>query len=70
MVAGDPKNRSLDDILSEPNIIGEIKSARILWLGHLQRMPTHSAAIRAYIWRPRDRGPVGRTKCQWKDEVE
>ncbi|CAG9118642.1 unnamed protein product [Plutella xylostella] len=32
------KNQEMEDLISEPNIIGQIKSQRLRWLGHLQRM--------------------------------
>ncbi|CAG9116720.1 unnamed protein product [Plutella xylostella] len=63
------KNQEIEDLISEPNIIGQIKSQRLRWLGHLQRMGEDRAAKRAYLGIPSGRRPVGRPKYRWSDEV-
>ncbi|CAG9127431.1 unnamed protein product [Plutella xylostella] len=63
------KNQEIEDLISEPNIIGQIKSQRLRWLGHLQRMGEDRAAKRAYLGVPSGRRPVGRPKYRWSDEV-
>ncbi|KAI5631634.1 hypothetical protein NE865_15650 [Phthorimaea operculella] len=65
------KNRELEELVAEPNIIGEIKSARIRWLGHLERMGEDRAAVkRAYLGKPNGKRPVGRPRYRWADEAE
>lgn len=42
------KDPELEDIISQPNIIGEIQSAILRWLEHLERKPALKAIKRAY----------------------
>ncbi|KAG7309934.1 hypothetical protein JYU34_004449 [Plutella xylostella] len=63
------KNQEIEDLISEPNILGQIKSQRLRWLGHLQRMGEDRAAKRAYLGVPSGRRPVGRPRYRWSDEV-
>ncbi|CAH0398144.1 unnamed protein product [Chilo suppressalis] len=53
-----------------PNIIGEIKAARLRWLGHVERMGEDRAVKRAYLRQPIGRRPVGRPRYRWSDEVQ
>ncbi|KAI5635541.1 hypothetical protein NE865_11715 [Phthorimaea operculella] len=64
------KNRELEELVAEPNIISEIKSARIRWLGHLERMGEDRAVKRAYLRKPNGKRPVGRPRYRWADEAE
>ncbi|XP_072946217.1 uncharacterized protein [Epargyreus clarus] len=64
------KNKELEDLVAESNIIGEIKAHRLCWLGHVERMGEDRAVKRAYLAVPSGRRPVGRPKYRWKDEVE
>ncbi|KAI5635421.1 guanylate kinase domain-containing protein [Phthorimaea operculella] len=64
------KNRELEELVAEPNIIGEINSARIRWLGHLERMGEDRAVKRAYLGKPNGKRPVGRPRYRWADEAE
>jgi hypothetical protein len=64
------KNREIEEMVNEPNIIGETKAARLRWLGHITRMGEDRAVKRAYVGRPNGRRPVGRPRYRWRDEVE
>ncbi|KAI5633037.1 hypothetical protein NE865_14255 [Phthorimaea operculella] len=64
------KNLEMEQLISEPNIIGEIKSARLRWLGHVERMGEDRAAKRAYLGQPHGQRPVGRPRYRWIDEVQ
>ncbi|KAJ0179056.1 hypothetical protein K1T71_005831 [Dendrolimus kikuchii] len=63
-------NSEIEDLMAEPNIIGEIKSHRLRWLGHVERMEEDRGVKKAYLGRPVGRRPVGRPKYRWKDRVE
>ncbi|CAB3247163.1 unnamed protein product [Arctia plantaginis] len=52
-------NREIESQVSEPNIIGKIKAARLHWLGHVERMREDRAVKRAYLGQPIERRPVG-----------
>ncbi|KAI8437978.1 hypothetical protein MSG28_010638 [Choristoneura fumiferana] len=64
------KNREIQELVAEPNIIGVTKSHRLRWFGHLLRMGEDRAAKRAYVGRPAGRRPVGRPRCRWEDSVQ
>ncbi|KAI5633530.1 cytochrome p450 domain-containing protein [Phthorimaea operculella] len=63
------KNREIEKIVREPNIIGESKAARLRWLGHVERMEEDRAVKKAYLGRPTGKRPVGRPRYRWTDEV-
>ncbi|XP_073967395.1 uncharacterized protein [Choristoneura fumiferana] len=63
------RNVDVEDLVGEPNIIGESKSARLRWLGHVERMGEDRAAKRAYLGQPTGRRPIGRPRYRWLDEV-
>ncbi|KAI8423280.1 hypothetical protein MSG28_014305 [Choristoneura fumiferana] len=44
------KNREIQELVAEPNIIAVTKSHRLRWFGHLLRMGEDRAAKRAYRW--------------------
>jgi hypothetical protein len=41
-------NEDLDDLIQQQNIIRFIKSQRIKWLGHVERMPKEREVTRIY----------------------
>ncbi|KAJ0170766.1 hypothetical protein K1T71_013538 [Dendrolimus kikuchii] len=63
-------NLEIENLVAEPNIIGEIKAHRLRWLGHVERMGEDRSVRKAYLGRPVGRRPVGRPKYRWKDRVE
>ncbi|KAM3957800.1 putative transposon-derived protein F52C9.6 [Aphomia sociella] len=57
------KNREMEELVAEPNIIGKYKAARLRWFGHLERMEEDRADKRVYVGRPHQlmrKRPVGR----------
>ncbi|XP_075979935.1 uncharacterized protein LOC142979060 [Anticarsia gemmatalis] len=64
------KNAEIEELVANPNIIGEIKAHRLRWLGHVERMREDRSVKRAYLGRPTGRRPVGRPRYRWKDVVE
>ncbi|KAI8425056.1 hypothetical protein MSG28_006924 [Choristoneura fumiferana] len=59
-------NYILDEALSLESIH---LSARLRWLGHVERMGEDRAAKRAYLGQPTGRRPIGRPRYRWLDEV-
>lgn len=55
------KNQALDNIVTEPNIIGEILSARLRWIGHLVRKRNLITVKKTYM---------GCIKYKWRVKVE
>ena len=63
-------NEELYQLYQKPDIIKEIKSKRLRWLGHVERMPEDRAAKK--VWKGRQEGQrkSGRPRNRWMDEVE
>jgi len=47
-------NEELDRLIKRKNIIRFIKSQRLKWLGHVERMPNDKEVTRIYKWKPLD----------------
>ena len=50
-------------------IIGFIKKQRLNWLGHVERMAQDNIVQKIKRWKPTSKGPTGRPKTHWKDDV-
>jgi hypothetical protein len=62
-------NEELDELIKQKNIIRFIKSQRLKWLGHVERMPNEREVTRIYKWKPLASIPKGRLKNRWEDDV-
>jgi hypothetical protein len=62
-------NRKLVELIKHWNIINYVKSQRLSWFGHMNRMPETSIVRKIYKWKPFTSRPVGRPKSQWEDDV-
>jgi hypothetical protein len=67
-VAGDW--RELHDLYSSPNIVGEIKSRRLRWVGHVARMGKGRGAYRVLVKKPEGKRPLERPRCRWEDDIK
>jgi hypothetical protein len=45
-------SEELNDLIQRTNIVTFIKSQRLKWLGHVQRMPKEREVTRIYKWKP------------------
>ena len=50
-------------------IIRFIKTQRLKWLGHVERMSNEREVTRIYKWKPLASRPKGRQKNRWEDDV-
>jgi hypothetical protein len=57
------------DLIKHRNIINYVKSQRLSWFGHMNRMPETSIVRKIYKWRTFTSRPVGRPKSRWEDDV-
>jgi hypothetical protein len=57
-----PTNDELDNLIQQKNMIRFIKSQRLKWLGHVERMPKEREVIRIYRWKSSASRPIGRPK--------
>lgn len=54
-------HREIEELVSMPNLIGEIKSTRYCWLGHVDRMGKDQAT-KAYLRQPTGDPRMGHSK--------
>jgi hypothetical protein len=55
----------LDELIKHRNIISYVKSQRLSWFGHINRMPETSVVKKICKWKPL----TGRPKSQWEDDI-
>jgi len=46
-----------------------IKSKRLSWLGHVERMPNERVAKTIHKWKPYATRPKGRPRLRWEDDA-
>jgi hypothetical protein len=59
----------LDKLIKHRNIINYVKSQRLRWFGHTNRMPETSVVKKIYKWKPLTGRPTGRPKSRWEDDI-
>jgi hypothetical protein len=62
-------NKELEELLKHRNKINYVKSQRLSWFGHTNRIPETSNVRKIYKWKPFTSRPAGRRKSQWEDYV-
>jgi hypothetical protein len=55
----------LDELIKHWNIINYVKSQRLSWFGHINRMPETSVVKKMYKWKPLTRRP----KSRWEEDI-
>jgi hypothetical protein len=53
-----------------PNIIRKIESKKVRWAGHVVRIWKKMNAYRILVERPEGKGPLGRPRCRWANNIE
>jgi hypothetical protein len=61
-------NEELENIIRHENIVRRIKSKRLSWLEHVERMPDERVVKNIYKWKPYATRPKGRPKLRWEDD--
>jgi hypothetical protein len=59
----------IDKLIEGADIVRFIKTQRIKWLGHIQRMDQIRLAKRLLDWKPMGTRPVGRPRHRWQEDV-
>jgi hypothetical protein len=62
-------NQELDEIIKRKNIINFIRTQRLSWLGHIERMQGTRMVKAIYSWKHISRRPIGRPKTRWVNDV-
>jgi hypothetical protein len=60
-------NSELDKSIKHRKIINWVKTQRLSWFGHINRMPEISIVKKTYKWKPFTSRSVGRPKFRWED---
>ena len=72
MVTGELRrlhNEKLNDLCSSPNIVRVIKSRRMRWAGHVERMGEEREVYRVFVGKPEGKRPLGRPRRRWVDNI-
>jgi hypothetical protein len=62
-------NEELHDLYCSPNIVRMIKSRRMRWAGHVERMGggEKRGVYRVLVGKPEGKRPLGRPRRRWED---
>jgi hypothetical protein len=63
-------NEELHNLYSSPSIIGNVKSRRIGWTGHVARLGEKGNACRILVGTPEGKRPLGRPRYRWVDNIK
>jgi hypothetical protein len=59
----------IHNLYSSPSIISTMKS-RMRWAGHVARMGEKRNACRILVGKPEGKGPLGRPRRRWVDNIK
>jgi len=60
----------LDKLIKHKNIIIYVKTQRLSWFGHVQRMPHTRTVNKIFNWKPLTKRSQGRPKYRWEDNIK
>jgi hypothetical protein len=60
----------LNDPYSSINIFRIIKSRRMRWVGHVERMGDRKGIYRVMVGKPEEKRPLGRPRRRWEDNIK
>jgi hypothetical protein len=63
-------NDELHSLYSSSNIVRVIKSRRMRWAGHVERMGDGKGVYRVLVGRPEGKRPLGRPRRRWEDDIK
>jgi hypothetical protein len=64
------RSGELHNLYSSPDIIGQIKSRRMGWAGHVARMGEGRNLYRVLVGKPEGKRPLGRPRRRWVDGIK
>jgi hypothetical protein len=62
-------SEELHNLYSSSNIIRQIKSRRIRWVGHVAPMGEERKVYKVLVWKPEGNRPLLRPRHRWEDGV-
>ena len=54
---------------SSPNTIRVIKSRRLMWAGHVDRMKEGSSTLKIFNYKSTGKRPLGRQRSVWENNI-
>ena len=63
-------NEELSDLYPLPNIVQVVKSRRIKWAGHVERMGEERGVHRVLVGKPEGKRSLGRPRRRWEDNIK
>ena len=63
-------NGMLHALYSSPNLIRNLKSRRLRWAEHVERMEQFRNAHRVLVGIPESKRPLGRPRRRWEDNIK
>jgi hypothetical protein len=62
-------NEELHNLYSLPDIIRQVKSRRMRWMGHVARMGQEREVCKVLVGKPEGKRPLGRPRRRWEDGI-
>jgi hypothetical protein len=63
-------NQELNKLVKHKNVINFARAQSLGWYGHTERMQETRMVKTTYSWKPISKGPTGRPKICWEDDVQ
>jgi hypothetical protein len=63
-------NGELHNLYSSPDIIRQIKSRRMRWVGHVSCMGERRNVYRVLVGKHKGKRPLGRRRHRWEDGIK
>jgi hypothetical protein len=63
-------NEELHKLIKHTNIVNYIKTLRLSWFGHVQRMPDTRTVKKIFNWKPLTKRSQGRLNYRWEDIIK
>jgi hypothetical protein len=62
-------SEELHNLYSSPDIIRQVKSRRMRWAGHVERIGEERNVYKVLVEKPEGRRPLGRPRRRWEDGI-
>jgi hypothetical protein len=62
-------SEELHNLYSYPDIIRQVKSRRMRWVGHVARMREERKVYKVLVGKPEAKRPLGRPRRRWEDGI-